>query len=212
MFNLCVCVYLVIFSRLETQRPAVNRGPEPRDRGWWSGGLMSMWEPARRSFRCGWSLSNYTHPQMTDKKLVLSMAKWPFVENLYCFFSVSFSISQTPTPKRMRILVWIWMSLSICRNWMRWEVQCSLERLKRGNNWSLGYEVVHVWPCKILNIQFLCNDIEDLFMFSDQCCWRAGVECELQSHSDFWRWSLPPADLLSAGKSSSVRWNQPNIH
>lgn len=130
------------------------------------------------------------------------MAKWPFVENLYCFFSVSFSISQTPTLKRMRMLGWIWMSLSICRNWMRWEVQCSLERLKRGNNWSLGYEVVHVWSCKILNIQFLCNNIKDLFVFSDQCCWRAGIECELQSHSDFWCWSLPPADLLSTGKTN----------
>lgn len=48
-----------------------------------------------------------------------------------------------------------------------------------------GSEVVHVWSCEIHNIQFLCNNIEELFVFSDQCCWRAGVECELQSYSDF---------------------------
>lgn len=98
-------------SRLETQRPAASR---VQDRDWWSGALMSMWEPARRSFRCVTSWL---------AKSCSSMTKWSVVENVFFSCSVSFSNSLTPPPERMRTPVWTWMSRFTCRNWMRWEVQ-----------------------------------------------------------------------------------------
>lgn len=147
-------------------------------------------------------LTTLTHSWLA--KSWSSMTKWSLIENLCSFFcSVSFSNSQTPTPERMRTLVWTWMSRFICRNWMRWEVQYWLERQTM---------IAHVWSCRSLNIQFLCNNISALCVcVSDQCCWRAGTECELQSYSDVWCWSLPSADLLSTGESDEPSNKKINI-
>ncbi len=142
---------------------------------WWSGGLMSMWEPVRRSFRCECSLSHYTHPQLTGKKLVF-MTKWSLVENLCSFFcSVSLSNSQTPTPERMRTLVWTWMSLFICRNWMRWEVQYWLERHKQWLHMFSHAEALISSSCVIIFLLCVCVCFRSVLLESRYWMWTAVI-------------------------------------